>query len=161
MLRVHTQTAGSMLTAQQVDNNIVRVALQTAAAVMGGTQSLHTNSRDEALALPTEASVQVALRTQQIVAYESGLADVVDPLGGSYYVEALTDELIRRAWGHIQEIESLGGMAKAIDTGLPKMRIEEAAARRQARIDSGREAIIGINKYRLDKRRSIGYPRRR
>ena len=151
MLRVHTQTAGSMLTAQQVDNNIVRVALQTAAAVMGGTQSLHTNSRDEALALPTEASVQVALRTQQIVAYESGLADVVDPLGGSYYVEALTDELIRRAWGHIQEIESLGGMAKAIDTGLPKMRIEEAAARRQARIDSGREAIIGINKYRLDK----------
>ena len=151
MLRVHTQTAGSMLTAQQVDNNIVRVALQTAAAVMGGTQSLHTNSRDEALALPTEASVQVALRTQQIVAYESGLADVVDPLGGSYYVEALTDELIRRAWGHIQEIESLGGMAKAIDTGLPKMRIEEAAARRQARIDSGREAIVGINKYRLDK----------
>lgn len=117
MLRVHTQTAGSMLTAQQVDNNIVRVALQTAAAVMGGTQSLHTNSRDEALALPTEASVQVALRTQQIVAYESGLADVVDPLGGSYYVEAMTNAIYDEAMAYIKKIDEMGGAVVAIEKG--------------------------------------------
>ena len=118
MLRVHTQTAGSMLTAQQVDNNIVRVALQTAAAVMGGTQSLHTNSRDEALALPTEASVQVALRTQQIVAYESGLADVVDPLGGSYYVEAMTNAIYDEAMVlHQEKIDEMGGAVVAIEKG--------------------------------------------
>ena len=109
MLRVHTQTAGSMLTAQQPNNNIVRVALQTAAAVMGGTQSLHTNSKDEALALPTTESVTIALRTQQIVAYESGLADTVDPLGGSYYVEALTNKIEAEAWEYIKKIDEIGG----------------------------------------------------
>lgn len=120
MLRVHTQTAGSMLTAQQVDNNIVRVALQTAAAVMGGTQSLHTNSRDEALALPTTESVQIALRTQQIVAYESGLADVVDPLGGSYYVEAMTDQIEKEAEEYIRKIDEMGGAVVAIEKATSK-----------------------------------------
>ena len=113
MLRVHTQTAGSMLTAQQPNNNIIRVALQTAAAVMGGTQSLHTNSRDEALALPTEESVMIALRTQQIVAYESGLADVVDPLAGSYYVEAMTNRIEKEAWDYIKKIDEIGGAVSA------------------------------------------------
>lgn len=117
MLRVHTQTAGSMLTAQQPNNNIVRVALQTAAAVMGGTQSLHTNSKDEALALPTTESVTIALRTQQIVAYESGLADTVDPLGGSYYVEALTDKIEAEAWEYIKKIDEIGGAPEAIAKG--------------------------------------------
>ena len=125
MLRVHTQTAGSMLTAQQVDNNIVRVALQTAAAVMGGTQSLHTNSRDEALALPTEASVQVALRTQQIVAYESGLADVVDPLGGSYYVEAMTNAIYDEAMAYIKKIDEMGGAVVAIEKGYIQKEIQD------------------------------------
>ena len=125
--------------------------MEAMGAALGHTQSLHTNALDEAIALPTDFSARIARNTQLYIQDETKVCKVIDPWGGSYYVEALTDELIRRAWGHIQEIESLGGMAKAIDTGLPKMRIEEAAARRQARIDSGREAIIGINKYRLDK----------
>ena len=122
MLRFHTQTAGSMLTAQQPNNNIIRVALQTAAAVMGGTQSLHTNSRDEALALPTEESVMIALRTQQIVAYESGLADVIDPLAGSYYVEAMTDRIEKEAMEYIQKIDDMGGQLSRRATSRRKSR---------------------------------------
>ena len=134
MLRVHTQTAGSMLTAQQPDNNIVRVALQTAAAVMGGTQSLHTNSKDEALALPSEASVTIALRTQQIVAEESGLADVVDPLGGSYYVEALTDKIEAECWDYIKKIDELGGAPVAIEKGYIQREIQESAYKWQMQV---------------------------
>ena len=127
MLRVHTQTAGSMLTAQQPNNNIIRVALQTAAAVMGGTQSLHTNSKDEALALPTEESVMIALRTQQIVAYESGLADVIDPLAGSYYVEALTNQIEAEAWEYIKKIDEIGGAVTAIEKGYIQKEIQDSA----------------------------------
>lgn len=150
MLRVHTQTAGSMLTAQQVDNNIVRVALQTAAAVMGGTQSLHTNSRDEALALPTEASVQVALRTQQIVAYESGLADVVDPLGGSYYVEAMTNAIYDEAMGYIKKIDEMGGAVVAIEKGYIQKEIQESAYKWQMEVESGLRTIVGVNKFQVE-----------
>ena len=149
MLRVHTQTAGSMLTAQQVDNNIVRVALQTAAAVLGGTQSLHTNSRDEALALPTEASVQIALRTQQIVAYESGLADTVDPLGGSYYVEALTDRIEKECWDYIKKIDEIGGAVVAIEQGYIQKEIQDSAYRWQMEIESGDRVIVGLNKFQV------------
>ena len=149
MLRVHTQTAGSMLTAQQVDNNIVRVALQTAAAVMGGTQSLHTNSRDEALALPTEASVQIALRTQQIVAYESGLADTVDPLGGSYYVEALTDRIEKECWDYIKKIDELGGAVVAIEQGYIQKEIQDSAYNWQMQIEKGERVIVGVNKFQV------------
>ena len=149
MLRVHTQTAGSMLTAQQVDNNIVRVALQTAAAVMGGTQSLHTNSRDEALALPTEASVQIALRTQQIVAYESGLADTVDPLGGSYYVEALTDRIEKECWDYIKKIDELGGAVVAIEQGYIQKEIQDSAYNWQMQIEKGERIIVGVNKFQI------------
>lgn len=150
MLRVHTQTAGSMLTAQQVDNNIVRVALQTAAAVMGGTQSLHTNSRDEALALPTEASVQVALRTQQIVAYESGLADVVDPLGGSYYVEAMTNAIYAEAAEYIKKIDEMGGAVEAIEKGYIQKEIQESAYKWQMEVESGLRTIVGVNKFQVE-----------
>ena len=150
MLRVHTQTAGSMLTAQQVDNNIVRVALQTAAAVMGGTQSLHTNSRDEALALPTEASVQVALRTQQIVAYESGLADVVDPLGGSYYVEAMTNAISDEAMDYIKKIDEMGGAVVAIEKGYIQKEIQESAYKWQMEVESGLRTIVGVNKFQVE-----------
>ncbi|KGF47794.1 methylmalonyl-CoA mutase [Veillonella montpellierensis DNF00314] len=150
MLRVHTQTAGSMLTAQQVDNNIVRVALQTAAAVMGGTQSLHTNSRDEALALPTEASVQVALRTQQIVAYESGLADVVDPLGGSYYVEAMTNAIYDEAMDYIKKIDEMGGAVVAIEKGYIQKEIQESAYKWQMEVESGLRTIVGVNKFQVE-----------
>ena len=150
MLRVHTQTAGSMLTAQQVDNNIVRVALQTAAAVMGGTQSLHTNSRDEALALPTEASVQVALRTQQIVAYESGLADVVDPLGGSYYVEAMTNAIYDEAMAYIKKIDEMGGAVVAIEKGYIQKEIQESAYKWQMEVESGLRTIVGVNKFQVE-----------
>ena len=150
MLRVHTQTAGSMLTAQQVDNNIVRVALQTAAAVMGGTQSLHTNSRDEALALPTEASVQVALRTQQIVAYESGLADVVDPLGGSYYVEAMTNAIYDEAMAYIKKIDEMGGAVEAIDKGYIQKEIQDSAYAWQMAVESGEKTIVGVNKFTME-----------
>jgi methylmalonyl-CoA mutase N-terminal domain/subunit len=151
MLRVHTQTAGSMLTAQQPDNNIVRVALQTAAAVMGGTQSLHTNSKDEALALPSEASVTIALRTQQIVAEESGLADVVDPLGGSYYVEALTDKIEAECWDYIKKIDELGGAPVAIEKGYIQREIQESAYKWQMQVEKGERVIVGVNKY-VDKK---------
>ena len=149
MLRVHTQTAGSMLTAQQPDNNIVRVALQTAAAVLGGTQSLHTNSKDEALALPTEDSVRIALRTQQIVAYESGLADVVDPLGGSYYVEALTNKIEQEAWDYIKKIDDLGGAVVAIEKGYIQKEIQDSAYKWQMEVEKKERIIVGVNQFQI------------
>jgi len=152
MLRVHTQTAGSMLTAQQPDNNIVRVALQTAAAVMGGTQSLHTNSKDEALALPTEDSVRIALRTQQIVAYESGLADVVDPLGGSYYVEALTNQIEQEAWNYISKIDDIGGAVIAIEQGYIQKEIQDSAYKWQMEVEKGDRVIVGVNKFQIEEK---------
>ena len=142
-LRTHSQTSGWSLTAQDVFNNVTRTCIEALAAVLGHTQSLHTNALDEAIALPSEFSARIARNTQIYLQEETGITKVVDPWAGSYYVETLTHELMRRAWQHIQEIEALGGMTKAIETGLPKMRIEEAAARRQARIDSGREVIVG------------------
>ena len=150
MLRVHTQTAGSMLTAQQPNNNIIRVALQTAAAVMGGTQSLHTNSRDEALALPTEESVMIALRTQQIVAYESGLADVIDPLAGSYYVEALTNKIEKEAWEYINKIDEIGGAVAAIEKGYIQKEIQDSAYKWQMDVESGARTIVGVNKFQQE-----------
>jgi methylmalonyl-CoA mutase N-terminal domain/subunit len=149
MLRVHTQTAGSMLTAQQPENNIVRVALQTAAAIMGGTQSLHTNSKDEALALPTEDSVRVALRTQQIVAYESGLADVVDPLGGSYFVEAMTDQIEKECWDYIKKIDDLGGAVVAIEKGYIQREIQESAYKWQMEVEKKDRIIVGVNQFQI------------
>lgn len=152
MLRVHTQTAGSMLTAQQPENNIVRVALQTAAAVLGGTQSLHTNSKDEALALPTEDSVRVALRTQQIVAYESGLADVVDPLGGSFYIEALTDKIEAEAWEYIKKIDEIGGAVVAIEQGYIQKEIQESAYKWQMDVESKQRIIVGVNQFQIQEK---------
>lgn len=152
MLRVHTQTAGSMLTAQQPENNVVRVALQTAAAVMGGTQSLHTNSKDEALALPTEASVRVALRTQQIVAYESGLADVVDPLAGSYYVEAMTNQIEAEAWKYIQKIDDIGGAVVAIEQGYIQKEIQDSAYKWQKEVENDQRVIVGVNKFQIEEK---------
>ncbi len=154
-LRTHCQTSGWSLTEQDPFNNVTRTCIEAMAAVLGHTQSLHTNSLDEAIALPTDFSARIARNTQLFLQNETGICSVVDPWGGSYFVEALTDALLRRAWQHIQEIESLGGMAQAIQTGLPKMRIEEAAARRQARIDSGQEVIVGLNKYRLYREEAI------
>jgi methylmalonyl-CoA mutase len=148
-LRTHSQTSGWSLTAQDVFNNVTRTCVEALSAVLGHTQSLHTNALDEAIALPSDFSARIARNTQIYLQQETGITKVVDPWAGSYYVETLTHELMRRAWQHIQEIEALGGMTKAIETGLPKMRIEEAAARRQARIDSGREIIVGVNKYRV------------
>ncbi|MEH7612295.1 MULTISPECIES: methylmalonyl-CoA mutase [Bacillaceae] len=150
-LRTHSQTSGWSLTEQDPFNNVTRTCIEAMAAVLGHTQSLHTNALDEAIALPTDFSARIARNTQLYLQEETGICNVVDPWGGSYYVESLTNELVHKAWEHIQEVESLGGMAKAIETGLPKMRIEEAAARRQAHIDSGKETIIGVNKYRLEK----------
>jgi methylmalonyl-CoA mutase len=150
-LRTHSQTSGWSLTEQDPFNNVTRTCIEAMAAVLGHTQSLHTNALDEAIALPTDFSARIARNTQLYLQEETGICNVVDPWGGSYYVESLTNELVQKAWAHIQEVESLGGMAKAIETGLPKMRIEEAAARRQAHIDSGKETIIGVNKYRLEK----------
>ncbi|MEI7731996.1 MAG: methylmalonyl-CoA mutase [Verrucomicrobiota bacterium] len=150
-LRTHSQTSGWSLTAQDPYNNVIRTCVEAMAAVMGHTQSLHTNSLDEAIALPTDFSARIARNTQLFLQEETGICKVIDPWGGSYYVEALTQAIMQRAWNHIQEVEALGGMAKAIETGLPKLRIEEAAARRQARIDSGKEAIVGVNLHRLDK----------
>jgi len=150
LLRFHTQTAGSTLTAQQVDNNIVRTAYQAMAAVLGGTQSLHTNSKDEALALPTEDAVRTALRTQQILAYETGVADTIDPLAGSYYVESLTNELERRAWEYIQKIDSLGGSVRAIEQGYIQREIEDAAYTYQREMDEGRRIVVGVNKFGAD-----------
>ncbi|MDQ2649061.1 MAG: methylmalonyl-CoA mutase family protein, partial [Actinomycetota bacterium] len=149
MLRTHCQTSGVSLTEQDPYNNIVRTTIEAMAAVLGGTQSLHTNSFDEALGLPTDFSARIARNTQLIVQEETGIPAVVDPLGGSYYVEALTNDLADKAWEIIQEVEALGGMTKAVDSGMPKLRIEEAAARRQARVDRGDEVIVGVNKYRL------------
>nr|MDK2850330.1 methylmalonyl-CoA mutase [Candidatus Cloacimonadota bacterium] len=150
-LRTHSQTSGWSLTAQDPYNNVARTCIEALAATMGHTQSLHTNSLDEAIALPTDFSARIARNTQLYLSHETGVCNVIDPWGGSYYVESLTHDLMTRAWAHIMEVEELGGMAKAIQTGLPKMRIEEAAARRQAKIDSGTETIVGINKYKLDK----------
>ncbi len=150
MLRTHCQTSGVSLTEQDPYNNIVRTTVEALAAVLGGTQSLHTNSFDEAIALPSEAAARVARNTQLILAEETGITHVVDPLGGSYYVEALTASLGDEAWKLIEEVEALGGMTKAVESGMPKLRIEEAAARRQARIDRGEEVIVGVNKYRTD-----------
>ena len=147
MLRFHTQTAGAALTAQQPDNNVVRVTLQALAAVLGGTQSLHTNARDEALALPTEDSVLLALRTQQILAYESGVADTVDPLGGAYYVEALTDQIEAGARDLVHQIEEAGGMPKAIESGLVQRMISESAYREARAIDSGAQVVVGVNRF--------------
>ncbi len=149
-LRTHSQTSGWSLTAQDPFNNVARTCVEAMAAALGHTQSLHTNALDEAIALPTDFSARIARNTQLYIQDETSVCKVIDPWGGSYYVEALTDELIRRAWGHIQEVEALGGMSKAIETGLPKMRIEAAAARRQARIDSGSEKIIGVNALQLE-----------
>jgi methylmalonyl-CoA mutase len=148
MLRTHCQTSGVSLTEQDPYNNVVRTTIEAMAAVLGGTQSLHTNSFDEALGLPTDFSARIARNTQLIIQEESGIPKVVDPLGGSYYVESLTQALADRAWGIIEEVEALGGMTKAVASGMPKLRIEEAAARRQARIDRGEEVIVGVNKYR-------------
>ncbi len=146
-LRFHTQTAGSTLTAQQVDNNVVRVTVQALAAVLGGTQSLHTNGRDEALALPSEASATLALRTQQILAYESGVADVVDPLGGSWAIEALTDELEAEALAWIDKMDAQGGMVAAIEAGLPQRLIQEAAYAAQLAVERGESVVVGVNRF--------------
>jgi methylmalonyl-CoA mutase len=148
-LRTHCQTSGYSLTEQDPFNNVARTAVEALAAALGGTQSLHTNALDEAIALPTDFSARIARNTQLYLQHETDITRVVDPWGGSYYVESLTHELADKAWALIQEVESLGGMAKAIETGLPKMRIEEASARKQARIDSGKETVVGVNKYRL------------
>jgi methylmalonyl-CoA mutase len=150
MLRTHCQTSGVSLTEQDPYNNIVRTTVEAMAAVLGGTQSLHTNSFDEAIALPTEFSARIARNTQLVLAEETGITHVVDPLGGSYYVEALTHSLAEHAWALIEEVEALGGMTKAVESGMPKLRIEEAAARRQAAVDRGSEVVVGVNKYRLD-----------
>jgi len=150
MLRTHCQTSGVSLTAQDPYNNVVRTAFEALAAVLGGTQSLHTNSFDEAIALPTDDSARIARNTQLILAEETGVTRVVDPLGGSYYVESLTHSLAEAAWALVQEVELLGGMTAAVASGMPKLRIEEASARRQARIDRGEETIVGVNRYRRD-----------
>ena len=155
MLRTHCQTSGVSLTEQDPYNNVIRTTIEAMAATLGGTQSLHTNSFDEAIALPTEQSARIARNTQLILQHESGITDVVDPLGGSYYIEALTKDLADRAWELIDEVEQLGGMTKAVEAGLPKMRIEEAAAERQARIDKGEDVIVGVNKYRLEEEDNI------
>ncbi len=150
-LRTHSQTSGWSLSEQDPFNNVVRTCIEAMAAALGHTQSLHTNSLDEAIALPTDFSARIARNTQLYLQDETYITKVIDPWGGSYYVEALTDALLKKGWQHILEVESYGGMTKAIEAGIPKMRIEEASARRQARIDSGKETIVGVNKYRLEK----------
>ncbi|SHI31644.1 acyl-CoA mutase large subunit family protein [Propionispora hippei] len=152
MLRFHTQTAGSMLTAQQPENNIVRVALQTVAAVLGGTQSLHTNSKDEALALPTEDSVRIALRTQQIVAYESGIADTIDPLAGSYYIEALTNKLEEEALAYIQKIDDMGGAPVAIEKGYIQKEIQDSAYKYQMEVETKKRIVVGVNQFQIEEK---------
>lgn len=146
-LRTHSQTSGWSLTAQDAYNNVARTCIEAMAASAGHTQSLHTNALDEALALPTDFSARIARNTQLLLQQEGGAGDIIDPWGGSYYVERLTQELAEKAWAHIQEVEEAGGMAKAIDAGIPKLRIEEAAARTQARIDSGKQVVVGINTF--------------
>ncbi|HEY7799021.1 MAG TPA: methylmalonyl-CoA mutase family protein, partial [Hyphomonadaceae bacterium] len=154
-LRTHCQTSGWSLTAQDVYNNAIRTCLEAMAAAGGQTQSLHTNSFDEALALPTDFSARISRNTQIFLQQEAGVMRTIDPWGGSYYVERLTYDLARRAWEHIQEVEGMGGMAKAIEEGLPKLRIEEAAAKTQARIDSGVQTIVGVNKFRLNENEDV------
>jgi len=146
-LRFHTQTGGSTLTAQQPDNNIVRVTIQALAAVLGGTQSLHTNSRDEALGLPTEQAVEIALRTQQIIAYESGVADTIDPLAGSYLIEQWTDDLQQKAEQYLARIDELGGMVAAIEQGYPQRHIQDSAYRYQQAVEKGEQVIVGVNQF--------------
>ncbi len=156
MLRFHTQTAGVTLTAQQPDNNIVRVAWQALAAVLGGTQSLHTNSRDEALALPAEDSVRIALRTQQLIAYESGAADTIDPLGGSYYIEGLTDRIEQEAGRYIEKIDAMGGAPAAIERGFVQAEIQDSAYRYQLDVESGERVIVGVNKFQVEEKEPRG-----
>jgi methylmalonyl-CoA mutase N-terminal domain/subunit len=155
MLRFHTQTAGSSLTAQQPENNIVRTALQALSAVLGGTQSLHTNSFDEALALPTEQSARIALRTQQIIAYESGVAQTVDPLAGSYFVESLTNQIEQHAWGYLDKIKAMGGMLKAIERGFVQQEIQNAAYDFQQTVEHQEQVIVGVNRFRLDQETTV------
>jgi methylmalonyl-CoA mutase N-terminal domain/subunit len=150
LCRFHVQTAGSSLTAQSIDNNVVRTTIQALAAVLGGAQSLHTNSRDEALALPTEEAARLALRTQQILAYESGVTETPDPLAGSYFVESLSNELEAAAWAYLDEIESLGGTLAAIEKGFQQREIQEAAYRVQRAIDTGDQIVVGVNRYTDD-----------
>ena len=155
MLRTHSQTSGWSLTEQDPYNNVIRTTIEAMAAVFGGTQSLHTNALDEAIALPSEFAARIARNTQLVIQEETGITNVVDPWGGSYLMESLTQDIADKAWELIDEIESEGGMAKAIETGLPKLRIEEAAARKQARIDRGEDVIVGVNKYRLDEESEV------
>ncbi len=155
MLRFHTQTAGSTLTAQQPENNIVRTAIQAMAAVLGGTQSLHTNSFDEALALPTEASARIALRTQQVIAFESGAPQTVDPLAGSYYVESLTDEIEKRATDYLEKIEAMGGMLKAIERGYVQQEIQNAAYEYQTAVDREEAIVVGVNRFQIEQEHSV------
>jgi len=149
-LRFHTQTAGSTLTAQQPENNIVRTAVQALSAVLGGTQSLHTNGFDEALALPTEEAARIALRTQQVIAYETGAAQTVDPLAGSYYIESLTDEMERRAEEYITRIDAMGGMLKAIERGFVQQEIQNAAYDFQRAVESGQQIVVGVNEFQRE-----------
>jgi methylmalonyl-CoA mutase N-terminal domain/subunit len=155
MLRFHTQTAGSTLTAQQPENNIVRTAIQAMAAVLGGTQSLHTNSYDEALALPTEASARIALRTQQVIAFESGAPQTVDPLAGSYYVESLTSEIEKRAADYLEKIEAMGGMLKAIERGYVQQEIQNAAYEYQQAVDRQEAVVVGVNRFQLEEEKAV------
>ena len=154
-LRTHCQTSGWSLTAQDPYNNIARTTIEALSAVFGGTQSLHTNSFDEAIALPTDESARIARNTQKYIQEQTHITKAIDPMAGSYYVENLTNELVNKAWAHIEEIEKLGGMAKAIESGLPKMKIEEAAAKKQARIDSKQDIIVGVNQYELAEQENI------
>ncbi len=151
MLRFHTQTAGCSLTAQQPYNNIVRVTMQALAAVLGGTNSLHTNSLDETLALPTEQSARIALRTQQIIAHESGVINTVDPLGGSYFIEELTDKMEKGCFEYIEKIDQFGGMVEAIEAGFPQREIWDASYQFQRAVDSGEKVVVGVNAYRMEK----------
>jgi methylmalonyl-CoA mutase N-terminal domain/subunit len=155
MLRFHTQTAGSTLQAQQPEINIVRTALQAVAAVLGGTQSLHTNGFDEALALPTEEAARIALRTQQIIGYEAGVAQTVDPLGGSYYMESLTDKIEKHAGGYLAKIDALGGMLKAIEKGFVQQEIQNAAYTFQQSVDSGEQVIVGVNRFQIEEEKQV------
>ena len=155
MLRTHCQTSGWSLTEQDPYNNIVRTTIEAMAAVFGGTQSLHTNALDEAIALPSEFAARVARNTQLVLQEETGISQVVDPWGGSYMMESLTSEMADKARALIAEVEEAGGMAQAIETGLPKLRIEEAAAKKQARIDRGEDVIVGVNKYQIDEQDEV------
>ena len=158
-MRFHTQTAGCTLTAQQPDNNVVRVTLQALQAVLGGTQSLHTNSRDEALSLPTEESVQIALRTQQIIGYESGVSDTVDPLAGSYFIESLTTEIENKAMEYIEKIDEMGGAPSAIESGYIQREIHDAAYQFQKSVDENERVVVGVNKFQVDEEQQFDYLR--